>query len=477
MSHILVLTSKIWWLQRYWNHFIGVRGPMESLESCEFLTQSPHAALRTEYAHQDLKKSEEVCWYHKKSQVWPRTLFMPSSDPSKRLKISGNLIVNCSGFAWLVRDTVIGLLEYWRQHSANILIVACRTANPTSYLRCVVGSASLLCSTAIFWRLAISGVQRVVPVSADSDGRANIKTCWRTSFVLACASWHGLTRCELSWSASNRMSFHLRAWIVSWWHDTAGRKHRLADFERVTSRSITRGGSYRRGGIPGQWRGSQTLLFEFTASQVHGRDLCEPARTTKSEHDGSSGMRAYNRTHRLPHPPLSRLPPRRLAQGCPGGLLIFSRHAHAWDLLTWTVQCTARVTVGTCTSKALRLFRAFSSSLCVGDLRDYEKLLALVWLTSLKYRALPTERVLTEFSFTSSSRAHVGFLDRISSACPSSLWSAAWRYVISRVGGGWGGLLLFVFVFRLCCLPSALVASSFSLSVVRYLGVRGGAQV
>jgi len=147
--------------------------------------------------------------------------------------------------------------------------------------------------------------------------------------VLACASRHGLTRCELSWSAPNRMSFHLRAWVVSRWHDTAGRKHRLADFERVKSRSMTRGGSYRRRGIPGQLHGSQTLLIESTASLVPGRDLCEPARTTKSEHDGSRGMRPYNRTHRLPHPPLSRLPPRRLAQGCPGGRLIVSRHAHA----------------------------------------------------------------------------------------------------------------------------------------------------
>jgi len=34
--------------------------------------------------------------------------------------------------------------------------VACRTANPTSFLCCVVGSASLLSTTAIFWRIAIS---------------------------------------------------------------------------------------------------------------------------------------------------------------------------------------------------------------------------------------------------------------------------------------------------------------------------------
>ena len=30
-------------------------------KACEFLTQSPHAALHTENAHQDLTKSEEDC--------------------------------------------------------------------------------------------------------------------------------------------------------------------------------------------------------------------------------------------------------------------------------------------------------------------------------------------------------------------------------------------------------------------------------
>jgi len=47
------------------------------------------------------------------------------------------------------------LQDYWRQLSANSSIVACRTANPTSFLRPVVGSASLLSATAIFWRLAL----------------------------------------------------------------------------------------------------------------------------------------------------------------------------------------------------------------------------------------------------------------------------------------------------------------------------------
>jgi len=50
---------------------------------------------------------------------------------------------------------VIGLQDYWRHFSGNSSIVACRTANPTSFLCCVVGSASLLSATAIFWRLAI----------------------------------------------------------------------------------------------------------------------------------------------------------------------------------------------------------------------------------------------------------------------------------------------------------------------------------
>jgi len=48
------------------------------------------------------------------------------------------------------------LRDYWRQLSAKSSIVVCRTANPTSFLRPVVGSASLLSGTAIFWRLAIS---------------------------------------------------------------------------------------------------------------------------------------------------------------------------------------------------------------------------------------------------------------------------------------------------------------------------------
>jgi len=51
---------------------------------------------------------------------------------------------------------VIGLQDYWWQLSAKSLIVSCRTANPTSFLRCVVGSDSLLFATAIFWMLLLS---------------------------------------------------------------------------------------------------------------------------------------------------------------------------------------------------------------------------------------------------------------------------------------------------------------------------------
>jgi len=69
----------------------------------------------------------------------------------------------------------------------------------------------------------------------------------------------------------------------------------------------------------------------------------------------------------------------------------------------------------------LRLFRVCSSFLCVRDIRDYHKLPALMWFTSLEYRAQPTERVLTDSPFHRSSRACLGFCDRLSSACPVSL--------------------------------------------------------
>jgi len=72
------------------------------------------------------------------------------------LKILRNLIVGCNGSEWLLQDTLIGLQDYWRQLSDNSSIAARRTANPTSLLCDVVGSASLLSATAIFGRLAIA---------------------------------------------------------------------------------------------------------------------------------------------------------------------------------------------------------------------------------------------------------------------------------------------------------------------------------
>jgi len=62
---------------------------------------------------------------------------------------------------------VIGLKDFWQQLSANSWIVACRTANPTSFLRPVVGSASLLSATAIFRRSVIRESFLYRPVSSD----------------------------------------------------------------------------------------------------------------------------------------------------------------------------------------------------------------------------------------------------------------------------------------------------------------------
>jgi len=64
------------------------------------------------------------------------------------------------------------------------------------------------------------------------------------------------------------------------------------------------------------------------------------------------------------------------------------------------------------------------------DIYDYRQLPALMWFTSFEYRALPTNRVLTEYSLSCSSRACLGRRDRLSSACPVSLWSACWCHVI-----------------------------------------------
>jgi len=146
------------------------------------------------------------------------------------------------------------------------------------------------------------------------------------------------------------MSSNLCAWVVFRRHDMAARKHRLADFERIASRSISRGGSYRRGVIPGQLHGSPTLWIEATASLIHRRDLREHAPTTKSEHDGSRAMRPCNRTHR---PPQTRTLPPTSSPTRPGVPRLFSYSFQACEstrsLLTRTVQCTARVTVGTFT--------------------------------------------------------------------------------------------------------------------------------
>jgi len=87
------------------------------------------------------------------SEPSPCPLLAQASGP----KISGNLIKGWNGSAWLLQDTLIGLQDCWWQLSANSTIVAYQTANPTSFLCCVVGSASLLSASAIFWRLAIAG--------------------------------------------------------------------------------------------------------------------------------------------------------------------------------------------------------------------------------------------------------------------------------------------------------------------------------
>ena len=75
-------------------------------------------------------------------------LFRPKQAAQKSEEIS-------SWVAMALHDTVMGLQDYWRQLSANCSIVACRTANSTPFLRPVVGSASFLSLTAMFWRFAI----------------------------------------------------------------------------------------------------------------------------------------------------------------------------------------------------------------------------------------------------------------------------------------------------------------------------------
>jgi len=57
----ILLTSKKWRFRSGCNHSTAFVDQWKDHESCEFLTQSPHAALRTGNAHQDLQKSEEIC--------------------------------------------------------------------------------------------------------------------------------------------------------------------------------------------------------------------------------------------------------------------------------------------------------------------------------------------------------------------------------------------------------------------------------
>jgi len=101
----------------------------------------------------NLKKFVHLMRNHRSGpELSPCPLHAQASGPN----ISGNLIVRCNGSARLLQDTLIGFHYYWRQLSAYSSIVARRTANSTSFLCCVVGSASLLSAAAIFWRLAMS---------------------------------------------------------------------------------------------------------------------------------------------------------------------------------------------------------------------------------------------------------------------------------------------------------------------------------
>jgi len=57
----VLLTSKTWRLQSDYNHSTAYVDQRKGQESSKFLTESPHAALRTGNAHQDLKESENNC--------------------------------------------------------------------------------------------------------------------------------------------------------------------------------------------------------------------------------------------------------------------------------------------------------------------------------------------------------------------------------------------------------------------------------
>jgi len=77
------------------------------------------------------------------------------------------------------------------------------------------------------------------------------------------------------------------AWVVFRRHNAAARKHRLAELMRIMSRTISRRGSYPRGVIPGQLRGSSALWVEATAGPIHEHDLREPARVRDDDKVGT----------------------------------------------------------------------------------------------------------------------------------------------------------------------------------------------
>jgi len=95
---LLFLNSKRWRLQSGCNHWTVLVDRWKGWESSELLTNSPHAALGTEAAHQDLKKSKTIYRSYEKWRVWPRSLSIPSSGRSKRPKTPRK---SHSGLQWL----------------------------------------------------------------------------------------------------------------------------------------------------------------------------------------------------------------------------------------------------------------------------------------------------------------------------------------------------------------------------------------
>ena len=139
---VLKLQQCAWTNRKARNHLSSLRSvPMQL---CALVT---HVRIS-----RNLKKFVHLMRNHSSD---PEPSPCPFQAQARGQNISKNLIVGCTGSACLLQDTVIGMQDFWRQLSANSSIVACRTANPTSFLRPVVGSASLLFATAICWRLAI----------------------------------------------------------------------------------------------------------------------------------------------------------------------------------------------------------------------------------------------------------------------------------------------------------------------------------